>query len=142
MLDGDGGGYRMGDVVEVTTKIPELLKGDVVLFDWRAAEFVSQGWGPGLNIGQIHRMPGDSFMVADMLNYRDFSGRARNLPGGWLRAHNVQQRDEDIVLSPSQYSVIAGDRFYILELHHIYGFVIKRVTHDSAMGKEFRHTIY
>jgi len=141
LLNVSGAGYEIGDIVRIEIEFDRIIKGDVVLFEWKKARNV-HGFGPTYAIGEIVGTPGDEFDMASFRPYHDREGKEKSV---WLQTFEIEQvqhLEGTFKLGSDDFLVETASHVMWIKGSLIGAIVVERIGHDDEAEEGLRKIVY
>lgn len=129
LLNVDGAGYVIGDIIQVRAATNRIAKGDIVLYDCRPI------FGPPYNIAKVVGMPGEQFKMADLQK------GASTMVATFERL-GVRNSDDSFTLGNDDYLLEANGMVLVADKALIGALVVKKLGHDDKAAKDIRGRVY
>ena len=142
LMNVSGGGYKLGDIVRISTDVNRISKGDVVLFDWRKTTGGLGGLGPTHMIGEVIGLPGDDLDLSTFLKYTGRDGKEKKAWFSTFEKRGAKNYDSNIALRVGDYLVETDRNVIIVDHSAIGALVLERLGHDEDAAREMKHRVY
>ncbi len=142
LLNVAGAGHHIGDIVQIDTDVLTIIKGSVILFDWRKATGGPGGFGPAHMIGEVVGLPGDQLDMSTFLKFKGRDGKEKNAWFSTFEKRGAKNYDGNITLSVGGYLVETDSHIIIVDHESIGALVVERLGHDEDAEKEIKQRVY
>ena len=129
LLNVDGAGYVIGDIIQVRAATDRIAKGDVVLYDHRPM------FGPSHGIAKVVGMPGEQFKMADLQ-------KGASPQAATFARRGVRTNEDSFILGTDDYLLEANGTVRVANKALIGALVVKKLGHDDKAAKDIRGRVY